>query len=324
LEFADRREALPLAFESDEELVRLATFYAELGGKDDLEDNLISTELPGGLQFDAILPPAALPPQITIQATRAQSAPTLAELAATGCIPCPAEAILMTAIKARLNLVVSGPTGIGASQLASALLGAIEPWERTSVIDPDQGLTLPQAGVGDFFRVGRWPSSELRDALIRQVTARIVLADVTRHGALHLLPPWTGIEGSIAVIRAGDARQALTRLGLSVSLGSPGLSQESVNEIVDGSVDLILHVDQRPRGASHSWRLALLAFVDLNRERPSRLPVLVRCGSLRPQGVQWEWSSAALASPPAKVVEKLRAAGVYPGALAAGALDGDG
>src|SRR5439155_7925569 len=119
LEYGDRREALSLAYSSEDELTELVKYYAEQGGKHfDPSNPLVTVTLRDGSRLNAILPPVAKPLVITIRKQQLRGFLDLSDLVREGAIPKACVPLLEDAVKARFNIVLSGPTGCGKTTFA--------------------------------------------------------------------------------------------------------------------------------------------------------------------------------------------------------------
>jgi pilus assembly protein CpaF len=177
LEFGDRREVLPPTFESEDELGSLVRFYAEQAGKHfDPANPIVTITLRDGSRLNAILPPIAKPLAITIRKQQLRRFLTLADLAASGTIPSAAIPLLEAAVRARLNIILSGPTGTGKTTLARVLALLIPEGERTCVLETETELWLHELR-------NNFISLEERDANV-EGAGQITLRDLFQRGAL--------------------------------------------------------------------------------------------------------------------------------------------
>jgi len=159
LEYGDRREALSLAYSSEDDLTELVKYYAEQGGKHfDPANPMVTVTLRDGSRLNAILPPVAKPLVITVRKQQLRRFLLLKDLAREGAIPAQAIPFLEAAVRARLNTVICGPTGSGKTTLARILALLIPTGERTCVLETETELWLHELREADFF------SLEERDA----------------------------------------------------------------------------------------------------------------------------------------------------------------
>ena len=149
LEYGDHREPLPVAYGSEDELVTLVRFYAEQAGKHfDLANPIVTITLRDGSRLNAILPPVAKPLAITIRKQQLRRFLYLDDLARAGTLPFAMIPLLDAAVRARLNIILSGPTGTGKTTLARVLALMIPDGERTCVLETETELWLHELRRG--------------------------------------------------------------------------------------------------------------------------------------------------------------------------------
>src|SRR5262249_26824037 len=139
----DHREALPVRFESEDELVQLLRWYAELSGKHlDPGSPILTFTLRDGSRVNAILPPVAKPLVVTIRRQQPRRFLTPEDLVREGAVPASARTLLHAAVLARLNVVVSGSTGAGKTTVVRTLALQAPQGERTCVLETETELWL--------------------------------------------------------------------------------------------------------------------------------------------------------------------------------------
>jgi stage III sporulation protein SpoIIIAA len=128
--------------------------------------------------------------------------------------------LLKSAVKARLNIVVSGGTGAGKTTLLNGLSSFISEGERIVTIEDSGRTATPAAarcpnGVSSRQRRGQGAVRQ-RDLVInalRMRPDRIVLGEVRGGEALDMLQAMnTGHDGSLTTIHANNPRDAIARL----------------------------------------------------------------------------------------------------------------
>src|SRR5207244_2500025 len=122
LEYGDHREPLPRSFESEDELISVVRFYAEQSGRRfDVSSPMVTVTMRDGSRLNAVLPPIAKPLVVTIRKQQLRRFLSLSDLVRSGTIPGRAVPLLEAAVRARLNIILSGPTGTGKTTLARVL-----------------------------------------------------------------------------------------------------------------------------------------------------------------------------------------------------------
>ena len=327
LEYGDHREPLPVAYESEDELVTLVRFYAEQAGKHfDLANPIVTITLRDGSRLNAILPPVAKPLAITIRKQQLRRFLYLDDLARAGTLPFAMIPLLDAAVRARLNIILSGPTGTGKTTLARVLALMIPDGERTCVLETETELWLHELRRGfisleerdaNVEGAGRITLQDLfQRGALRQRPRRIIVGEVRGKEAMDMLHAMTsGHDGSLTTLHASGPRMALSRLEVLAMSGDANLAPHVVRQMVGSGVDLVVHLSTFHRGDDEVRRLASLAFVAENPEDPLGSPIVSEAAVYRIADDSWEWRPDALMHMPDKIWRKLLVAGIDPEGL---------
>ncbi len=225
---------------------------APLGLRADRSSPMVDARLPDGSRVNAVVPPLAVDgPCLTIRRFTAQAVP----LAAFGAPD--VAAFLAWAVRARLNVVVSGATSSGKTTLLNAMAAEIPAGERIVTIEDAAELRLPQEHVvrlearpANAEGAGRVTVRDLVRNALRMRPDRIVVGEVRDAAALDMLQAMnTGHEGSLSTCHANSPLDALRRLETMVLMGTVELPLAAVRDQVAAAVDLVVQVARRPGGA---------------------------------------------------------------------------
>ena len=327
LEYGDHREPLPVAYGSEDELVTLVRFYAEQAGKHfDLANPIVTITLRDGSRLNAILPPVAKPLAITIRKQQLRRFLYLDDMARAGTLPFAMIPLLDAAVRARLNIILSGPTGTGKTTLARVLALMIPDGERTCVLETETELWLHELRRGfisleerdaNVEGAGRITLQDLfQRGALRQRPRRIIIGEVRGKEAMDMLHAMTsGHDGSLTTLHASGPRMALSRLEVLAMSGDANLAPHVVRQMVGSGVDLVVHLSTFHRGDDEVRRLASLAFVAENPEDPLGSPIVSEAAVYRIADDSWEWRPDALMHMPDKIWRKLLVAGIDPEGL---------
>ncbi len=260
-----------------------------LGLRADRSSPMVDARLPDGSRVNAVVPPLAVDgPCLTIRRFTAEAVPL-----AAFCPPGVA-ALLAWAVRARMNVLISGATSSGKTTLLNALAAEIPAGERVVTVEDAAELRLPQPHV---VRLEARPANadgagevRVRDLVrnaLRMRPDRIVVGEVRDEAALDMLQAMnTGHEGSLSTCHANGPADALRRLETMVLLGDVGLPLDAVRDQIASSLDLVVQIARRPAGGRRIVDIAEVAVDDASRvvrladehglhrlpDRPARAP----------------------------------------------------
>ena len=222
-----------------------------LGLRADRSSPIVDARLPDGSRVNAVVPPLAVDgPCLTIRRFGATAIPL------AGLCPPDVADLLVHAVRARSNILVSGGTGAGKTTLLNALAAAIPAGERVVTVEDAAELRLPGDHVVRL--ESRPPNAEgvgavairalVRNAL-RMRPDRILVGEVRGAEALDMLQAMnTGHEGSLSTCHANSPADALRRLETMVLGGDVALPLAAVRDQVVSSLDLVVQVARAGSG----------------------------------------------------------------------------
>jgi len=256
--FVEREGMLTLApkwFSSPEAVERvLSRMLARAGRGRDLDaargnGMLVEARVENGLLLTAALPPmAARGPAITIRRPR-REAVRLGDLVGQGLLSQGMADFLELAVKARRNIVVSGPAASGRSTLVTALARAADEGERIVSVEEAEELDL---GDGPWIPLVGGRGQKARDALnnaLRLKPERLVVGDVRGAEALDLIGALAGgCDGCVCAVQAGSPRDAVARLTAMARLAPEAPPAEALGDELTRGVHVIVHLTRTAEG----------------------------------------------------------------------------
>lgn len=220
-----------------------------LGLRVDESQPFVEARLPDGSRLHAIISPLSVRgPAVTIRKFSVTPM-TFEDLLGNGSLSEAMMHFLDAAVKAKLNVMVSGGTGSGKTTLLNVLSASIPPSERLITIEEAAELRLMRDNVVSL--EARPPNIEgkgevtVRDLLrnaLRMRPDRIIVGEVRSGEALDMLQAMnTGHEGSLSTCHANSPQDLLVRLETMVMMAELGLPAGPIRQQIAAALDLIVH-----------------------------------------------------------------------------------
>ncbi|MEX0715074.1 MAG: CpaF family protein, partial [Planctomycetaceae bacterium] len=218
--------------------------------------------LPDGSRVNAIIPPLALDgPSMTIRRFGANPL-TLEDLLRFGAFTPEMVMLLEGAIKARLNMIISGGTGSGKTTLLNTLSSFIPNDQRLITIEDAAELQLQQEHVlrletrpANIEGKGIVTATDLVRNALRMRPDRIIIGECRGPETMDMLQAMnTGHEGSMTTIHANTPRDAVSRIETMISMGGYELPMKAIRHQFSSAVDIIIQVNRLqggPRKVTH-------------------------------------------------------------------------
>lgn len=244
---------------------------ARLGLRADRANPIVDARLPDGSRVHVVLPPLAVDgPCVTIRRFGAATLPVSAFAAE------PVADLLVEAIAAGRNIVVSGGTGAGKTTLLNALCQHLPVGERVVTVEDAAELRLPGTHV---VRLEARPASpdgleavtirELLRAALRMRPDRLIVGEVRGSEALDMVQAMnTGHDGSLSTCHANGPIHALRRIETMSLMAGVDLPLGAIREQLAGAIDLIVQVARQVDGTR---RVTSVAEVAEDPEAPTRI-----------------------------------------------------
>jgi pilus assembly protein CpaF len=244
-------------FDDDEHLMKIIDrIVSRVGRRIDESSPMVDARLPDGSRVNAIIPPLALDgPVLSIRrfGVRTLHVDDLLEI---GSISEGMAELLKGAIRARLNMLISGGTGSGKTTLLNALSQFIPVEERIVTIEDAAELQLLQPHVvrletrpPNIEGKGQITQRELVRNSLRMRPDRIVVGEVRGNEVLDMLQAMnTGHDGSLTTVHANSSRDALHRLETLMLLTGVNLPSAAMREQISSALDVIIHVSRMADG----------------------------------------------------------------------------
>src|SRR6201985_1089672 len=208
---------------------------------------MVDARLADGSRVNVIIPPLAIDgPHISIR--RFGHIPiTEDDLLKNQTLTKPMLELLRAAVKARLNIVVSGGTGAGKTTFLNVLSGYISDKERIVTIEDSAELQMKQRHVVRL--ECRPPNVEGKGAVmqrqlvincLRMRPNRIIVGEVRGEEALDMLQAMnTGHDGSLTTVHANSPRDAVARLETMAMMANLNLAEKALRQQISSAIALV-------------------------------------------------------------------------------------
>jgi len=267
LELADgRTEPGPPVAGSDAELVEMLTGWAARAGQTGREFSpahpVLNLRLPAGgplgCRLAAVMEVTGRP-TVAIRRHRLGHV-TLDDLLALGTVTPALHGFLRAAVRAGVNIVVSGAPAAGKTTLLRALAAEIPAGEHVVTVeeeyelglhltDPDRLVTAMEARQANAEGVGGIGLHTLLTQALRHSPSRVIVGEVRGGEITALLAALSnGAAGGMCTLHARSARAVLTRIAQLAQLSDPPLPPEAAARFTADAIDLVVHVDRDRSG----------------------------------------------------------------------------
>jgi pilus assembly protein CpaF len=238
-------------FADDEHVMRVIDrIVSAVGRRVDESSPMVDARLADGSRVNAIIPPLSLQgPVLTIRKFSAEAL-SAADLVLLETLTPELVDVLHACVAGKLNILISGGTGVGKTTLLNVMSGFIPDRERIISIEDAAELTLQQPHVVSL--ESRPPNIEgqgeirIRDLVrnaLRMRPDRIIVGEVRGPETVDMLQAMnTGHEGSMTTIHANSPRDGLSRVETLVLTAGVDLPLRAIREQIASAFDLIVQL----------------------------------------------------------------------------------
>jgi pilus assembly protein CpaF len=264
VERAGRLKNTSVVFADEAHLRRVIhRIVSRVGRRIDEVSPMVDARLADGSRVNAVVAPLALNgPLLSIRKFDREHL-DIQKLIANGTLSGDMAEFLLAAVRARINMVVSGGTGAGKTTLLNALSAGIPDSERLVTIEDSAELQLRHRHVAKLETrpansegLGEITQRDLVKNSLRMRPDRIIIGEVRGAEALDMLQAMnTGHEGSLTTLHANDTTDALTRLEMMVAMTGVDYPVTIVRQYIASGIRLLLQVARLSGGVRRIVRI---------------------------------------------------------------------
>jgi pilus assembly protein CpaF len=233
------------------------------GRRLDLSHPFVDARLPDGSRLHVVIPEITSQHwAVNIRKHLLQNL-SIENLAELGVMNSEIAQTLKNAVKAGLNILVSGSTQSGKTTLLNALVSATPIHERVITIEevfelkpilPD--LVALQTRSENLQGDGAIPLRKLIKEALRMRPSRIVVGEVREAEALDLLIALNSGLPGMGTLHANSARDAITKLQILPLLAGENISHKFIAPTVASALDLVVHMSLSADGVRRIKEIA--------------------------------------------------------------------
>jgi pilus assembly protein CpaF len=258
--YCERRgkvEKTSVVFRDNNHLMQIIDrIISKVGRRVDETCPMVDARMLDGSRFNAIIPPLALD-GACVSIRRFGSNPLKLEDLLNFKAFTPEMVMLMEgAIKARLNILISGGTGSGKTTLLNTLSSFIPNTDRIVTIEDAAELQLQQDHVvrletrpPNIEGKGTISATDLVRNALRMRPERIIIGECRGAEALDMLQAMnTGHEGSMTTLHANTPRDAMARLETMIMMAGFELPLKAMRTQIASAINLVVQASRLQGG----------------------------------------------------------------------------
>lgn len=237
---------------------------SRVGRRVDDSSPMVDARLADGSRVNAIVPPLAIDGPILSIRRFGGSPMRIKDLVRIGSLTPDMVAFIASAVKAKLNILISGGTGTGKTTILNAMSAFIPDGERVVTIEDAAELQLQQKHVvrletrpPNVEGKGEIVARDLVRNSLRMRPDRIIVGEVRAAEVMDMLQAMnTGHEGSMTTVHANTPRDALSRIESMVGMSGLNMSETLIRQSISRALNIIVHLN---RGTDGKRRVASIS-----------------------------------------------------------------
>ena len=257
VERAGKMEKTNVEFRDDQHLMQIIDrIVSKVGRRVDETNPMVDARLTDGSRVNAIIRPLALD-GAAVSIRRFGSNPLKLENLLNFKAFTPEMVMLLEgAIKARLNIIISGGTGSGKTTLLNTLSSFIPAADRIITIEDAAEIQLQQDHVvrletrpPNIEGKGAVTATDLVKNALRMRPERVIIGECRGPETLDMLQAMnTGHEGSMTTLHANTPRDAVARMETMIMMSGFELPIKAMRQQIASAVDIIIQANRLQGG----------------------------------------------------------------------------
>lgn len=257
VERAGKMEKTNVEFRDDQHLMQIIDrIVSKVGRRVDETNPMVDARLTDGSRVNAIIKPLALD-GAAVSIRRFGSNPLKLENLLNFKAFTPEMVMLLEgAIKARLNIIISGGTGSGKTTLLNTLSSFIPAADRIITIEDAAEIQLQQDHVvrletrpPNIEGKGAVTATDLVKNALRMRPERVIIGECRGPETLDMLQAMnTGHEGSMTTLHANTPRDAVARMETMIMMSGFELPIKAMRQQIASAVDIIIQASRLQGG----------------------------------------------------------------------------
>jgi len=242
-----------IKFESSRQLLQtIEKIMAPTQRRVDESSPYVDASLPDGSRVNIVLPPLSLVgPIITIRKFSRDIA-TMDDLIKRDTLTDKMAKFLIAAIRAKLNIIFAGATGVGKTTTLNVLSHYIDESERIITIEDTNELRLKQKHVvplearqANVEGKGEVTIRDLFKNSLRMRPDRIILGEIRGSEALDMLQAISsGHDGALAVLHASSPSDVVSRIETMIITSNTAIPLWAIRRQMSNAIDIVVMQEQ--------------------------------------------------------------------------------
>jgi pilus assembly protein CpaF len=242
-------QRVPIAFKDNEHLMRIIDrIVSAVNRRVDESSPIVDARLADGSRVNVVLPPVSLEgPAVSIRKFGVHKIRGKELVERKSITPWMLK-FLEAAVKARINIIVSGGTSAGKTTLLNTLCQSIPAYERLVTIEAPAELQINHDNLvplevrpANLEGKGEITQRHLLKNALRMNPTRIIIGECRDSETFDMLQAMnTGHEGSLTTVHANGPREAVNRLSSLIMQGNVGISELAFSRLLASTKAIIV------------------------------------------------------------------------------------